>query len=272
MPELAEVAYYIKQWDPGMDKPVKEVHLHSQKRVFRGVDCGKLVKGLTGASLRERRQNGKQMLFKFTGGAWLGVHLGMTGKLRSVPRSDYIPEKHDHLVLRQAGLSLLFNDFRLFGRIRYDETDDPDEPPDWWQQLPPEIVDDNWDRTFLSKFLKRHVQAPLKSVLLDQEGFPGVGNWMADEILWRAKLHPEMRPGQLNREQEKRLFEACKWVCREAIATIGEDYRDPPEDWLFRHRWRDGGKCPATGKALRSKKVGGRRTVWSPPRQRLPRK
>ena len=42
----------------------------------------------------------------------------------------------------------------------------------------------------VADFLQRRARAPIKAVLLMQERFPGIGNWMADEILWRAAIHP----------------------------------------------------------------------------------
>ena len=58
------------------------------------------------------------MLFRFSGGAALGVHLGMTGHLRD-RKADFEPGKHDHLVLFQRQQALVFRDARMFGRIKF---------------------------------------------------------------------------------------------------------------------------------------------------------
>jgi formamidopyrimidine-DNA glycosylase len=63
MPELAEVDYFRKQWNPGLGQRIREVLLHSQARLFRGTDVKKLAQSLTGARLERSEARGKQMLF-----------------------------------------------------------------------------------------------------------------------------------------------------------------------------------------------------------------
>lgn len=261
MPELAEVEYYRKQWLPGEGQAVAAVRLHSEKRIFRTVDTDALVKGLKGQVLKQSATHGKQICFLFGEQHWLGVHLGMTGK-SSTQDADYQPGKHDHLVVgMQSGLKLVFTDPRLFGRILYAKSI---MPPPWWSELPPEILSDRFTEERMQKFLKRRARSPIKSVLLMQETFPGVGNWMADEILWRARIHPATKAGELKAKQTKALYQKLTEVCLDALEVIGTDWSTPPDDWLFNHRWKDGGVCPKTGRPLVREKIGGRTTCWSP--------
>jgi len=242
--------------------------MHPKARIFRGIDTAHLVEGLTGAILERSESRGKQMLFvasKKRSQAWLGVHLGMTGELRLEP-CDYSPAKHDHLVLRQAKHSLVFEDPRLFGRILFSNGN---EAPAWWAKLPPDLLSEKFTRDALADFLKRRARAPIKAVLLMQERFPGVGNWMADEILWRAAIHPRQLAGDLNPKQTAALYREIRTVCREAMRVIGKDWSDPPDSWLFNHRWKKGGACPRTGAKLQHATIGGRTTCWSPARQKL---
>lgn len=265
MPELAEVEYYRKQWSPGVGQVVAEVRLDAQKRIFREVDTAALVAGLKGQSLQRSERHGKKMLFVFGQQHWLGVHLGMTGKT-STRDATYPPAKHDHLVLEmQSGPKLVFNDPRLFGRIHYARSK---APPSWWSELPPELLSDAFTEAWMSASLQRRNKAPLKSVLLMQEVFPGIGNWMADEILWRARIHPATRAGELKSKQRSELYRRVREVCRDALEIIGTDWGTPPDDWLFNHRWKDGGTCPKTSCDLVREKIGGRTTCWSPDWQR----
>jgi formamidopyrimidine-DNA glycosylase len=272
MPELAEVDYFRKQWNPGLGHRIEEVLLHPKARIFRGTDTTRLVRALTGAKLERSEARGKQMLFvaggttsKSSVHCWLGLHLGMTGKLRMEP-PDFKAAKHDHLVLRQASHALVFEDARLFGRVLFAES--PDAPP-WWARLPPELLSTAFTVKDLALFLKRRARAPIKAVLLMQERFPGIGNWMADEILWRAAIHPRQAAGALDAAQIKALYREIRWVCREALRIIGKDFSDPPDSWLFNHRWQKGGACPRTGAKLQHATIGGRTTCWSPARQKM---
>ncbi len=276
MPELAEVAYYAKQWAPGLGRRVTGIRIHPEKRLFRGEDTAALVAGLTGATYRAAHTHGKNLLFEFSGGAWLGGHLGMTGHLMARHDSGtstgdvrlYRPgspahenPKHHHLVLEQKGRQLVFSDPRLFGRLRFHRGA---SPPRWWRQLPPEILSEHFTKDRLSHFFARRRGSPIKALLLDQAVFPGIGNWMADEILWLTKTDPRTRGGELSTEATASLWRATRQLTRNALRTIGRDWSRPPDTWLFNHRWSDGGRCPGCDAPLAREPIGGRTTCYCP--------
>ena len=161
MPELAEVEYYRKQWDPGVGETVERVRLHPQARVFRECDTAGLELALTGAVLERSLAHGKQMLFGFGGGGWLGIHLGMTGKLFTQP-TPYAPDRHDHLVLEQEGRVLVFHDTRLFGRVRFDLGA---EPPAWWRDQAPDLLSEAFTPEAMRGFLKRRARSPFHGIV-----------------------------------------------------------------------------------------------------------
>jgi formamidopyrimidine-DNA glycosylase len=274
MPELAEVEFYRRRWSAGRGAKVTRVHLHPRARVFRGGEPARIAAALHGATLLGSASAAKQMLFRFVGGHWLGVHLGMSGELRVEP-PDFHPGRHDHLVLFQPRRALVFTDPRMFGRIRLDTGV---APPAWWTEIAPPILSAAFTVDAVSRFLDRRQRAPIKAVLLMQERFPGVGNWMADEILWRAAIHPRTPAGSLSPAQRRRLRRECRTVCRLALEKIaGRGGRLPrdlnvniPRTWLFWHRWEPGGICPRTGQPLAHATIGGRTTCWSPARQHPP--
>lgn len=260
MPELAEVEFYRRQWIPGLSQRIVRIHLNRGKRVLRGIDIDLMERNICGARLVDSFAHGKQMLFEFSTSAWLGVHLGMTGELR-VERRDFQPGKHDHLVLFQKERTLVFSDPRLFGRLLFHAGP---EQPSWWTERPPDLLSREFTPDSLRQFLQRRSGSPIKAVLLMQERFPGVGNWMADEILWRTGLHPSIRAGVLNFVQIELLYEQIRWVCRGALRIVAKDFTDPPDSWLFQHRWKDGGICPRDGAELQRNEIGGRTTCWCP--------
>lgn len=260
MPELAEVDYYRKQWDAGLGSPVTHVHLNGEKRIFRGTDTEALAEALIARRLRGSESRGKQMLFCFSGHCWLGLHLGMTGKLSTGP-ADYIPAKHDHLVLFQRKRALIFNDMRQFGRVLFART--PEAPP-WWRDLPPDAASPGFTRELMDRFLDRHRKLAIKPALLLQDGFPGVGNWMADEILWRAGIAPHRPCSTLGDAERQRLHKETRFVARQALAKIGPDFADPPRTWLFHQRWTRTGICPKHKTPLQRAAIGGRTTAWCP--------
>ena len=260
MPELAEVEFYRKQWNCGLKQKILSVHLHSTKRIFRGNDINALEQMVTGAIFLDSHAHGKQMLFRFTKNAWLGLHLGMTGNLR-VEKTPFAPLPHDHLVLRQKKQALVFSDPRQFGRVLFHRGSNE---PGWWSNLPAGLNSSDFTFSLFKTFLQRHRKAPIKAVLLMQSGFPGIGNWMADEILWQAKIPPRSAAGKISEKNLKMLFQKTRFVAHQALRIIGKDFSDPPKSWLFQYRWKKKGKCPRCGDVLQHATIGGRTTCWCP--------
>lgn len=274
MPELAEVDFFRKRWDQAaLHQTITGVHTHDAKKILRGIPLPEFRQTLTGAKLLRSAAAAKQMLFHFSGDAWLGIHLGMSGELTVQP-ADFVPRKHDHLALRTAQHTLVFSDPRMFGRVLFHHG--PHEP-EWWTKIAPAITSKAFTVEAVADFLRRRGRAPIKAVLLMQERFPGIGNWMADEVLWRAAIHPKRLAGSLTPAEIRTLHRECRNVCRLALKTIAGEggYLPPdlnahiPNTWLFWHRWEDGGLCPRTGAKLIREEVGGRTTCWSPARQKL---
>jgi formamidopyrimidine-DNA glycosylase len=269
MPELAEVEYMRRRWNVAIGQTITAVEPNARARVLRGCDVAVMRRALDGARLTASARSGKQMIFRFGSAGWLGLHLGMTGELRVAPPA-FVAARHDHLVLRQKKRALVFSDPRMFGAISFTPGR---EPPAWWRDRPPDILVAGFTRARLAAFLRRRARAPVKAALLMQEMFPGIGNWMADEVLWRAGIHPARLSGKLGPREIAVLFRALRFVCRGALRTIAvgdpSGWGDPPPGWLFHVRWSEGGRCPKTGLLLERATIGGRTTCWSPARQKL---
>ena len=266
MPELAEVEYFRKRWNPGLGRVVRAVRLNPPARVGRGVDGPAMTKALVGAKLLESFAAAKQMAFHFSGKVWIGVHLGMTGRLEAGD-ADREPTPYDHFKLMMSGgKELVFVDPRQFGRILFWQG--PGVPP-WWEKIPPAILSGEFTVGVVGAFLRRRARTSIKAVLLMQERFPGIGNWMADEVLWRAGFHPQAKAGTFGPKSVRKLHATLREVCAEAMEVIGKNWADPPDSWLFNHRWKDGGRCPRSKMPLVREDVGGRTTCWSPERQVL---
>jgi formamidopyrimidine-DNA glycosylase len=103
--------------------------------------------------------------------------------------------------------------------------------------------------------------APLKARLLDQARLAGVGNLLADEILWRAALSPLRPSGSLTPAELRRLRTQVVGVVERAIAEGGSH-----TGGLMAAR-RPGGHCPRDNTVLRRDTVGGRTTFWCPRHQ-----
>lgn len=273
MPELAEVEFFRRRWhEAAVGRTVTDVRVHAAKKTFRHVPAPEIQAGLHRQHYMGSAARAKQMVFRFGADRWLGIHLGMTGELLVSPG---LPGAHDHLVLvLDEEITLVFRDPRMFGGVRWHQGADE---PAWWSEIAPSLLSPAFDRATLAEFLTRRARAPIKAVLLMQERFPGIGNWMADEILWRAGIHPARLAGSLSDAERRALYRETRRVCRlalEKIAGVGSELPPDlnvniPDSWLFNHRWEAGGRCPRTGALLVREEIGGRTTCWSPGRQSL---
>ena len=158
MPELAEAEFYRKRWHlAAVGEPMARVTLHPRAKIFRGTSAAALRRALTGATLLSSEARAKQMLFRFSGEAWLGIHLGMSGELFALP-PGHVPRKHDHLVLATARHTLVFSDPRMFGRAQFHRGA---EPPGWWTRIAPAILSAEFSFTAVAGFLRRRARAPV---------------------------------------------------------------------------------------------------------------
>ena len=160
-------------------------------------------------------------------------------------------------------------DLRRFGRIRLvdcpgDEirmnTPLVENGPDPVQDK--DVVTVDW----LSKICKKkHV--PIKALLLDQANISGIGNWVGDEVMYDAKMHPEQYSDSLSDQQLKQLHKSIHYVCGTAVDLLADSERFP-DTWLFKHRWGKGKKEAANtmpnGEKIVFLTVGGRTSAVVP--------
>jgi formamidopyrimidine-DNA glycosylase len=193
------------------------------------------------------------------GGPTLGLHLGMAGRIVVDDRAegDYwredddgaAPTVHppvwDRFTLRFAdGGALMLRDKRRLGRAILD--------PDL-SRLGPDAAEVGRD-AFRARVGRGG--APLKARIMDQSVIAGVGNQLADEALWRARLDPRRPAAELNDDELDRLRREIRTATRRAIARGGVHTGD-----FIPHRRRDG-VCPRCGADLARATIGGRTTYW----------
>jgi formamidopyrimidine-DNA glycosylase len=104
----------------------------------------------------------------------------------------------------------------------------------------------------------RGSRAPLKARLLDQTRIAGIGNLLADEILFRAGLDPARPAGSLNPAELRRLHRAIGRVIADLTARGGSHTGDARQAIAL------DGLCPRDGAALQVRRIGGRTTVSCP--------
>lgn len=260
------------------------------KVVAEGVKEKRLVEALRKRKVVKACRRGKQLWLELSGpGPALLLHLGMTGSIavKGVKRLAYVrlktdeqwPPRFTKLMLElTGGTQLAFADPRRFGKIIL--RDQPLEQPPLSKLAPDPVTEKVSFENFLSGLSASKL--PVKALLLNQERVvSGVGNWMADEMLYHAAVHPSTSACDLSETQVKAIYSALLQVCKKACA-VSADNRRFPKNWLFHYRWGKGrsasemaeeqGDAPAkgtkacmpNGNAIEFIEVGGRTTAYVP--------
>jgi formamidopyrimidine-DNA glycosylase len=276
MPELPEVeAARLAARKVAAGRRIVRVWCADDPIVFGGVSAARFRAALTGRRIRAIHRRGKHLWLELDRRPWPALHFGMTGgfhtpvvrsvKLRSSRITNAWPPRFLklHLFFDDGG-ELAVADARRLGRIRL-RHDPPNEPPisllgfDALLEVPP-----------LGHFFEliRKRATPIKALLLDQGFSAGVGNWVADEVLYQARIDPRRRASTLSPDEARRLRAKLQLVIRTAVKA-GSDSDRFPRSWLFHYRWdRRRLQTTARGERIRYDTIGGRTTAWAPAVQR----
>jgi len=274
MPELPEAEVVVNQLrDRVLGAVLKDCWVGRPDIVRQGLAT---LDWYRGASITTVQRRGKSVVLgcmREHETRYLLAELGMTGLLLfRLPDASY--QKHTHLILSlDGGLEpeLRYWNPRRFGRLYL------------------------FDRTGLERFLAKRFgcdplsvsweqfqqlvkgrRGRLKALLMQQQKIAGIGNIYANEILYRARLHPYRTASRLKTQTIKRLYDVMREVLLDAIRGGGSSVRDflAPDgtegQYQERHLVYDkaGDPCPAKcGKTIR-RLVGERSSFYCPTCQR----
>lgn len=220
----------------------------------------------------------------------LSLHMGMTGRISSpdnIPKLESLsdecsyPPPHTHLIINSPnGQQACFSDPRRFGSVfvhgYYCQRNNIDEgciPA--FQELAPDALaacaqGSSYSEAIVHKFANQ--KKLIKAILLDQrQVVSGVGNWVADEVLYRSRLHPDQ--SFLTVSEASKLVSEMQYVLSTAVKKLNDGEEQLPEEWLFHRRWRGGGKSGTNskdvyGKTISFVKSGGRSSAIVPSLQK----
>ena len=277
MPELPEVERSRRLAEAtAAGRRIERVECAADPIVYAGAPAGEW-EALGGRRVLAACRWGKQLWFDLDAPPHPLFHFGMTGgfrvpgdtplKLATGPahRPDEWPPRFWKVrFIFEGGRELVMTDARRLGRLLL-RAAPREEPPvsrlgfDPLLALPP-------PRRFAELLAARSVA--VKSLLLDQGFAAGVGNWIADEVLYQARIDPRRRARDLDDGEARRLRAVLRRVVEKAVSVDAESSRYP-RGWLFHRRWgRRAGSKTARGEVIEHIEIGGRTTAWAPAVQR----
>jgi formamidopyrimidine-DNA glycosylase len=261
MPEALEIESYRRLAERVVGARITGgfADAYAAKKLATASSWSRAVRGLrvTGTDRR-----GKLLVLE-TDGVALGVRFGMTGVLllddvAGIDGLFYGPHAYREEWIRggldfEDGRRLLLHDPRRLARFEVD--------PDL-DELGPDAL--GLTRALFNEVLlvTRGEGPAIKARLLDQRAVAGVGNLLADEMLFRAGIDPRTPVGLLDADQRNRLYRAFGQTMR-TLARRGGSHTGDHMEGRFA-----GGLCPRDGAPMLSATIGGRTTYWCSLHQR----
>jgi len=220
--------------------------------VYAGVRPPRLAAALRGRRVEGVGRKGKHLWLELDRRPWPAFHFGMSGSFRVYAAGTERP--------RYWKLELETDD-----GARLTLRDPAREPP--ISLLGFDVLDEMPSPRELQALLSRR-KAPIKAVLLDQGLFAGVGNWIADEALFQARISPHRPASSLSAVEVARLRRHLGAIVALAVKVLARK-GEFPRGWLFHRRWgRDSSAQTLRAERIVHETIGGRTAAWVPTRQR----
>lgn len=268
MPELPEVehaARFLRRVLRG--RYVVEAKAPAS-RVFRGGDRSAFGRDLRGKHFERVERRGKWLLLEFEGHVTIASHLGMTGKWMRLLEGDPVPDHVRATLSLDDGARILYRDPRLFGRLMVGPRDRL-RTCSAIAELGPDPLRDGVDVARLADVMSRSKRA-VRVVLLDQTVLAGVGNILATEALFFAKVDPARPARSITRSEAGAIARGIEKAVERGMASFeGKYLREAGGiENPFVVYDRAGEPCPRCRTVLVKRTIGGRASTSCPRCQR----
>ncbi|XP_014501870.1 formamidopyrimidine-DNA glycosylase isoform X2 [Vigna radiata var. radiata] len=277
MPELPEVEAARRAVEENcVGKKITKCIVADDSKVIDAVSRSDFEASVLGKLIVAAHRKGKNMWLQLDSPPFPSFQFGMAGaiyikgvavtkyKRSAVKDEDEWPSKYSKFFIElDDGLELSFTDKRRFAKVRLLE--DPTSVPPVSELGPDALFEQMTLEKFTESLHKRKTE--IKALLLDQSYISGIGNWVADEVLYQARIHPRQAASSLSDASCSILYQCIKEVIHLAVEVDADCSRFPLE-WLFHFRW---GKKPGkiSGKKIDFITAGGRTTAYVPELQKL---
>ncbi len=265
MPELPEVETARREVDrAARGRTIRRIVVVHDPIVFEKTPTVVLERTLVGRTINGSSRWGKHFWLELDKRPWPVFHFGMTGWMHVYRLESERPRFMKLELELDDGMRIAYRDPRRIGRVRLREDPRKESPIrelgfDPLHGMP-------GDQFFIEEFARR--KTAIKAVLLDQSFSAGVGNWIADEVLYQGAIDPRRRASDLKQTEVKRLRRLLGSIIQRAV-DVGSDDSRFPRTWLFHYRWgKTKGAKDGRGEPISFGIVGGRTTAWVPARQK----
>ncbi len=267
MPEFVEVEAYANTVRPLIGGTITGIELHDERLLRRApegfeAEAAHVYGVLGGAEIVDVRRIGKVLLIDLSGGHVASLTFGLRGWLAldgEIARADGTRRrrtpKAPHVRLAMCvdeRRELLLEDLLRLATLEIDAD---------LSNLGPDVL--ALDKAGFRELTGRS-DAAIKSLLMDQRRIAGIGNLIADEMLYQAKLDPRRRASAITDAEFDDLWLGLRRT-RARVLDRNGSHRGVMIQSGARER---GARCPRCDVEMRRVKVGGRTTYLCPSHQR----
>ncbi|XP_030491823.2 formamidopyrimidine-DNA glycosylase isoform X1 [Cannabis sativa] len=278
MPELPEVEAARRAIQENcLGKKIKKSVVADDSIVIDGVSASDFEAALLGKTIVAAHRKGKNLWLQLDSPPFPSFQFGMAGaiyikgvavtkyKRSAVKEDDQWPSKYSKVFVElDGGMEFSFTDKRRFAKVRL--LKDPASVPPISELGPDALLEPMTDDELVASLSKKKKVA-IKALLLNQSFISGIGNWIADEVLYQARIHPEQPAATLSRECCATLNKCIKEVIEKAV-EVGADSSQFPSNWIFHSREKKPGEAFIDGNQIEFITSRGRTTAFVPELQK----
>jgi formamidopyrimidine-DNA glycosylase len=252
MPELPDVEHNRRELSKWLVGATIDRARTADRWIARPASPARFGRVLSGQRVLDVARKGKWLRVELESGDRLFSHLGMTGWWTETERGA--PASASERARIDTGdRSVRYLDSRRFGRLIVSRQDIPE-----WTELGPDPLADGIRVDRLARLLGKRKRA-IKDALMDQSILAGIGNILATEALWRARIDPRSRSSALAIEELRVIARHLRGAIRDELRT-----RERGEEDVFDVYGRAGEACPRCAAPIRRVVIGGRTSAYCP--------
>jgi len=220
MPELPEITVIAGQMNEEITgKRIVEIEARQPKNL--NMPVSEFIKTIKGKTVKNVASRGKWLFLELDRAYFLLVNLGMGAELTYFTQTQKLPEKY-HFKLTFSDKTGFTAHFWWFGYVHLIAEKNLPE-----HKMTAQLGKSPTDKTFTLDHFKEllaNKKTGIKTFLLDQKNVAGIGNVYAQDILFKAKLHPNRKISTLSEKEKTSLYNAIKEVLNSSIRLNGLSY------------------------------------------------
>lgn len=259
MPELPEITLIAREMNKELaGKCIADVEIKQPKNL--NMPVSEFKKKIHGKTVVDVSSKGKWIFIKLDPAYCVLINLGMGAEILYFTANQKLPEKHQFKLTfsDKTGFTIHFWWFGYIHLIPENEL----KKHKMTVQLGISPNDEKFTLPYFQK-LVANKRIKVKNFLMAQKNISGIGNVYVQDILFKAKLHPNRKVSELSKEEISMLYSAILEILNRSISLGGLAYE---ADFYGRKGkltvekflvgYRTGKPCPSCGTLIEKIRTG----------------